>query len=328
MQITIDGSKIDFTLENEKTMADVVQGIEKWLASSNSIMTGITLDGEVFDPSDRNQLENKSPNDVQGLDVTTSPVENIEVENAIDVLSYLKRYLELMENRDQQIVSDDAFEGLHWVLTSVRLAAALNMINLLAFPDSGNSLFNLFVRLEAALLKLRGMDISSRLNAFFNESDSVVRDLFPAVKSFYELIADRKDRDFDPLERADRCAEDIRNLLSRIGDLSTDLQTGNELKAMQAIQETTLRLENLFTFVSVAETKHAVDTADVLFQDETLKDWIKRLSTIGSEIIEAFNNQDTVLLGDLFEYEIGEQLEKASGFIDVLKTMLGQENAG
>jgi len=322
MQITIDGSEIDFTLENEKSIADVVGGVENWLAANNSMIRELKVDGDAFDPADRSALKERVPDQVSGLEVVTAPLSDIEVENAVEVLIYLNKYRAGIADQDPQIVSDEGFEGLHWILTSVRLAAGLNMINLLTFPEAENSLFNLFVRLETSMLKLKELDPEGRLPLFLRETAPLIDTLLPAVKDFYLLISRRKERDFDPIERADKCGEEIASLMERIGQLSIDLQTGNELKAMQAIQEITLYLENLFTFVSVVESKHGVDIASICSGGVALTGWIQRLSGIGTEVIEAFDNKDTVLLGDLFEYEIGEELEKAPAFIGAIKAAL------
>ncbi|MDR1566347.1 MAG: hypothetical protein LBS48_03560 [Treponema sp.] len=46
MEILINSSPADITLENEKTIGDVLVGIEQWLAGSGNRLSGLLIDGE------------------------------------------------------------------------------------------------------------------------------------------------------------------------------------------------------------------------------------------------------------------------------------------
>jgi hypothetical protein len=52
---------------------------------------------------------------------------------------------------------------------------------------------------------------------------------------------------------------------------------------------------------------------------------MERLSRVGNEVIEAFDNKDTVLLGDLFEYELLEVVREVPAYLDALAAREPQE---
>lgn len=321
MRILMDGQELEFTLEDEKTLGDVLQSLEKWLAARNGYILTLALDGTPLDPAAPEGWAGKNVAAVQELAFTTGDLAEIEVENALEVLEYLDRYIELGERDDPETISPEGLDGLGWVVTSVRLAAGLNMINLLSYPGKGGSLFHEFVRLESLIHNLKRQE--DKQQEFFRTGIlPILKDLRAPVRSFYLFIARRKERGFDPLERAAVCEAALVSLQGKLGDLSTDLQTGNEQKAMQAIQETTLHLDNLFTFIMVVKQEHGIDPAALVLEGQSLEEWTKKMTKTGSEVIAAFNNNDTVLLGDLFEYEIGEELDKALAYIGLIKETL------
>ena len=45
MHLTINGDEISYSLESEKTLAEVLQGVQAWLGSAGFVITGIQADG-------------------------------------------------------------------------------------------------------------------------------------------------------------------------------------------------------------------------------------------------------------------------------------------
>jgi hypothetical protein len=48
MEITINGVPADITLETEKTIGDLLSGLENWLEGSGHYLSGLTVDGEII----------------------------------------------------------------------------------------------------------------------------------------------------------------------------------------------------------------------------------------------------------------------------------------
>jgi hypothetical protein len=321
MRILMDGQELTFTLEAEKTVGDVLQSLEKWLAQRNSYIESFVLNGTPQDLSLPAEWAGRDVASAGEMILVTGDLAGIETENALEVLDYLARYVELGERDDPETVSAAGLDGLGWVITSVRLAAGLNMINLLSYPAKDGSLFHEFVRLESLIHNLKRQ--GDKQQEFFRAGIlPLLKELLEPVRSLYLHIARRKENRIDPLERAEVCQAALVSLQGKLGDLSTDLQTGNEQKAMQAIQETTLHLDNLFTFIMVVKQDHGIDPAALVLDGQSLEAWTKKMTNTGSEIIAAFSNNDSVLLGDLFEYEIGEELDRALAYVGLIKEAL------
>ena len=52
-----------------------------------------------------------------------------------------------------------------------------------------------------------------------------------------------------------------------------------------------------------------------MVRDQSLKDYLEDMNRVLEELTEAFNARDTVMLGDLLEYEISPRLEPLVAFL-------------
>jgi hypothetical protein len=109
-------------------------------------------------------------------------------------------------------------------------------------------------------------------------------------------------------------AEDI---AKRLEDLPLDMQTGKDSKAAETITIFSSLVEKIFRLIFLFKYfKTDIDTIEVPSMDgpgnQTLKDYIGEFSAALKELISASENKDTVLVGDLAEYELAPRLRSLS----------------
>ncbi|MDR2020331.1 MAG: hypothetical protein LBQ14_06165 [Treponema sp.] len=72
MEITINGVPADITLETEKTIEDLLSGLENWLEGSGHYLSGLTVDGEVIGVEGVDSALGLSLEQIKTLDIKTS----------------------------------------------------------------------------------------------------------------------------------------------------------------------------------------------------------------------------------------------------------------
>jgi hypothetical protein len=72
MNIIIDGNVADISFENEKTLADVITGLDRWAFDSGFCLTRISVDGDSADGS-IDRFFSREIDDVRTLTVETTP---------------------------------------------------------------------------------------------------------------------------------------------------------------------------------------------------------------------------------------------------------------
>jgi hypothetical protein len=73
MIIIIDGTAADITFENEKTLGDVLLGIEKWVDESGFCLSRISVDNVDAELCDMDALFARKIDDIKELDIVTRP---------------------------------------------------------------------------------------------------------------------------------------------------------------------------------------------------------------------------------------------------------------
>jgi len=111
----------------------------------------------------------------------------------------------------------------------------------------------------------------------------------------------------DNLEVLQSAFEYIERLYPAVISCSEKLYTGNLAEAYQEIDSISHGLDWLVNSVGLTQDAHEMDAT-------VLKNTL-------SEFVEAFENEDTILMADLLKYEIGEQLEK---WYQTLKNLLSK----
>jgi hypothetical protein len=72
MEISINGSPADITLETEKTIGDILSGMDKWLEGTGGRLSGLLIDGQKTDPPGLDEAFSLSLNGIDRLDILVS----------------------------------------------------------------------------------------------------------------------------------------------------------------------------------------------------------------------------------------------------------------
>jgi hypothetical protein len=72
MEITINGMPADIVLETEKTIGDLLSGLENWLEGSGHYLSGLTVDGEIISAEGVNAALDLPLEQIETLDIKTS----------------------------------------------------------------------------------------------------------------------------------------------------------------------------------------------------------------------------------------------------------------
>ncbi len=300
MRLTINGEQVSYSLENERTLGEVVRGVQAWLAGSGFLVTGM-------------RAARASGDDAQDL-LKTAP----EFWGGTSVDS--------VKELDVQAAHTGELRLAHWRTVDVWLGMLAEEI-LPAAPSRGSvagemppgaagvdSLPSLLADLPETIESLRtnpflppGSDSIDRLNVLFGgqAADEVQR--WPAEKSraaaalINELRNGLQGRIGDaarPAAALARCAAKVRDSLGQLTEVSLLLQTGRDKDAMDIV-------------IGFADTVQAVLVlVPFLPPDPERGKLLAEFTPVLKELVAAFGTKDSVLIGDLLEYEIAPRMQR------------------
>ncbi len=291
MEILIDGQPIDFKFENEKTLADVYRALESWLAGEGGEITEFVVDGRPVGAAGAD-LE-------AGIESAASVAVRTrsERESAHHELTVIAEYFSLLERALTENSGAAAAILAEYPYIRQGLRRRLKDI----FPADGeepSGMDGILTRL-AEEKSAPNSGESGRLAEFSRAVVLVARD------RIQEIAAPQ--REAAALARMVTAAKPV------LENVPVLLQTGRDREAMQSIlgyTELALKATRLLS-------RHRAASRET-------NDFCRELNGVLKELTGAFGTGDSVLIGDILEYELAPRTERLA---ELLRTIPAGENA-
>ena len=293
MDIYLNDQRLDATMEGETTLEEVVPSIEAWLGSSGLCITGLAVEGQDIPIGQEAAWHSRALEGIDRLDVTIQHVDEVRLENLITVAEYLELLDDALGNADEALLSD--LQG--------GIAAMGESIRIL--PGAAEA--------EADM---------GRLTQLFSDATPAAVAALPAARRQEAREAVRRTRQslLDALPIAaesslsfSRICEDLRSSSEGVSQVALLLQTGQDQEAMGSIvrfSEVSQSMIRIFSRLDLGETRIGGKPPDEFFAD---------LNVMLSDILKAFDARDSVLIGDLLEYEIVPRVHALLATVESMK---------
>jgi hypothetical protein len=130
-----------------------------------------------------------------------------------------------------------------------------------------------------------------------------------APGEFIAVIEERLREIYDPGQEITASEALVKSIAQRMEELPLDLQTGKDRKAAETIQLFSRMGEKLFRIFFIQKSEGlSLDT--FIIDDQNARTFIEEFNAALGELSAAYENRDTVLAGDIAEYELAPRLLK------------------
>ena len=279
MEILINENKISYTLEKEKNLGDVIEGIKSWLSGSNYLVADLEVDARTIGEEPDEQWKGRSLEDIDQLAVTVRSFEEAQGDNLRTVLLYFTMLKQALSARQTKSLKE-LLEGYPFMLASLDRAGIME-------PDLQ----------ELKTLRPEEIDLS--------DSTNVSRTL-ELIEAAVKTVSDRLEKMENSPRNLAEIMEQLESVEEEVASVSILLQTGKDREAMERI----VRFSDLCGAILTVlhQGYRAGKIVGFSVGSEGVDIFFKELNKILAEIIEAFDRQDAVLIGDLLEYEVAPRL--------------------
>ncbi|MFW5729734.1 MAG: hypothetical protein ACOCYG_08710, partial [Spirochaetota bacterium] len=113
-----------------------------------------------------------------------------------------------------------------------------------------------------------------------------------------------------PFREARKTEQALRTLMPELEEVSILLQTGEEQKAMSLIVQFSELVERLLRVLVAVDSRYGGTAGAPRQASAPLRQLTDSLQSTLEELVAAFNDMDTVLIGDLLEYDMLPRVEK------------------
>ncbi|MDR2864242.1 MAG: hypothetical protein LBV68_01365 [Spirochaetaceae bacterium] len=274
MFITINEKPIDITIENEKTVGELVAGIDLWLAGSGFVICALVVNDKASGASALDNALTQSLNEVSSIDIKTQAAAEI----CVDALLLTREMLE------------------KW-----------------AVSDNG----------EKAAIELK-WSASPAASFFQNREPEIylhIKDIFTGKNenTLEPFLSERTRELDDPIKEFLGIEERVDDTAARLSDFALDLQTGKEPHAAETVKIFSVLSAKLFRLIPLLRSS-GIDFETVPLE----KNFFENLNLTLKEFLAVYEAQDTVLSGDLAEYEMAPRLHD---LYDAVQTKIKEHKA-
>ncbi|MBN2738741.1 MAG: hypothetical protein JXR70_17295 [Spirochaetales bacterium] len=302
MEILINDQKLDFKLENEKTLKDIVAGIEDWLRKEDLCITAMRHGKTDLLAQPQNLWEELPLSDIDVLNLEIQSYSQLRYSSLSNFIDFTRSFKKaVVENNTKEI--KDLIEGYPFLTEG---------LNLLFQPEMFPDIYRHFAPLNTMLQDKnteKGLAIISQ-----NESN-----FLEALDGFHRILAQVLIESEEPQAALEKLTEQLSESGKAISEVAILLQTGKDKQAMEHLLFFSDVLQSLLrVFYMLKEKKH-IDFLKNRIGDQSFEEFYQELNNKMRELIQAFDNNDSVLIGDLLEYEIAPQLENLVAFLTHLE---------
>ena len=292
MKLFINNENIDFTLENEKLLGEVVSNVVSWLNSQGFGVESLT-EGEtdLMNVADK-EWRDKPLESVSEVRFSVRPLAELTVEKLQTLHQYFLLLHKGIEKENLPLLKelagdfDSIRNQLEQFFSLQKSSSGKNDITLLEslIDESG---------LHEGTLKNRDAvnQIKKLSGGFLILLEERIRELTQPAKEFKATI------------------ELLSKSIEAINEIPVLLQTGKDRDAMATVILFTELSQKLIRLYPILRMSDGFDMNRKLTTGETLEEFYTDFNTILKDLNEAFTAQDSVLIGDLLEYEISPRVE-------------------
>lgn len=298
MVITLNSEPFDVTLENEKTLNELFSGLSKWLSESGFEITGLKQDGKELELDKSSEWEKTLLDSINKLDIKAIS----ESDKYVSDLQTLYQYITLLQN----------------AITAENIALTNDLLTEL--PYITNAMDSFLIKKD--LPEVGTVKLLERINIFKDKKEKQTENknnLIQHLQNLSLILQIRIKEVTSPYNELKNTSELLKNLIPDISDVSVRLQTGDDKQAMNSVLKFIELSEKLIRIFPFLKEFGYTDIRNESIDSVSFKDFYKDLNSILVELVDAFDINDSILIGDLMEYEIAPRVSKLLEYLNLIE---------
>ncbi len=298
MIVTLNKEPLDLTLENEKNLEELISGLSQWLNNEGYEITGLVKDSVPLDIY-TGSWKTTDLESVKLLDITAVPRQ----EKYISDLQTLYQYITLLH---------DSIKKRNTTLTKDLLKEIPIITGAMDFffgKNNKQSPESLLMQNFADTYEEKG-DPEEGNNSFLS-----------LLTNISLILQNRVSEITSPFSELEDTSEALTELLPKISEISVLLQTGDDKLAIDYVLQFIELSEKLIRIFQHLKFSSAVDITEKTIEKKSFTDFYKDFNDILNELVNAFDINDSILIGDLMEYEIVPKTGRLLEYISLIKAV-------
>ncbi len=314
MQIYINDDLLDFTLEEEKVLGQVTNALMRWLNDEGFVFVRADIEtatgeAKTFDEASLSEGDAIPLETLATVRVTAKIPDEILLEHLDTITSVFRILKEAIQQKNSEVLAD--------IMSEYENAkAGIDRVSGQVFihPD------------DISASKLDELIAASKI-LMEDRDEERTRHLVLYLTHANYILGDRIREIIDPAAEFRATLRNSAAILPKIEQVPVQLQTGKDREAMNTVLRFIETSQKLLRIYPRLKTAGIVDTEYVTVGERRFEEFYSDYNAILHELIEAFTQEDSVLIGDLLEYELLPRTGELLDVLDVLDGLQPEEEA-
>lgn len=331
MEIQINSQPIDFEIENEKSVPDIMESVSQWARQRNLIFTEAMIDNDVYTVETVPDVPLGDVTTINCIVQSSADIVLTTIQEAVDYIKRINDFIQESLTAGSVDMSKLPYiaQGTVWLSDVVeKTGSLLNMdVHEIRYRDSvAGSYFETLDSFSSAVMSVSGENSALALIRENTELFSALSEIFKMM-----LLSDNmKTLILQSIESPDviiAAIADIRNKLpmqlKNIEETAIAYQTGKDDEGADKIQGFIDFIYQYLRSCHQVEPLFGVRLSDIVIDGESMEDKNAVINDLLNEIINVFEVNDIISLADILEYELMPVMESLDRYCGVLLEKLG-----
>jgi hypothetical protein len=311
MDIIINDEKIDYEIENERNLGDILRGLEIWVTKNGGIIDCISVDETDIPLDYPPEYQVKSISSVNRLKIKMSP----KFEYAVDTIKITGEYIskiisEYVDSRDVEQY-ENTLEGIQLVCEGIEHSLqTLFLRDLVIANENGRTLRDILSDLRSVTATYEEQyiddDGSVKLKGLLNE----LLHILPKVVGWANIKSSLRVTERNSVEGSflKTILQDLENIskkaMNRFESIAENLQIGRDREALEDLSYVAELLDEIIYVLQYFISAYDMDGDLLLKSGIGIEALFNKISHWLKEVEKSFKNGDLVSVGDMLEYEL------------------------
>jgi hypothetical protein len=326
VKVLVNGYGVDFSIENEKTLNDVVSSILKWTKERDLIFTDLYVEGELYSVD---KLPDRALDEISEINCIVQSKADLIISTMNEAVSYCDRILYHTKNAENSGHGDfsqkeSLYKGIDWLSEAANVIFALLVVNENEIRYLDHPISFYFDALKNTRDKVTAIKDEKIYASFLSEN----KNLFETIKAVFKMLflsENLKMIILKGLESPNQLIEglikvkkDIPDQISHLESAAVAFQSGRDADGAEMLQGFIDFIYRYIRLCHQISPVFGINPVEVVSGDMNLDQLNATIYAFLEEIVSVMENNDIISLSDILEYQMKGEIEKCSSFIDLL----------
>ena len=313
MEIFINDEKTAFELENEETALDVLNAISDYALKSKpqQFLTKIKINDKEYSFANEESVKSIKIDKINKMEIETSDIYGITNLSIDQIDGFLKLLFDIFKNKTWDSSISKVSDSVNWMKNGINQIIRI-------FGSKGTQLENEESIFVSNCDKLHDVFINFSPEKIA-EDDKMAVEVLNYIKEMKASLSKIREGLVKSYKLPDKeyILVSINNIINTIEEISPKLenipvmfQTGEDREAMNIIQSLADILDDSISLFVVFKESLKLHMDKYTVKEVSFEEFFKIITEHLRELMEAIQNSDSIMIGDLLEYEFVPNLEE------------------